>query len=223
METILYSFSAFPPDGSTPAGGVVIDRKGRLFGTTVFGGANAYGAVYELVPAAGGLYKESVIFSFNLHDGFGPSTALVRGPGGNLYGTTEAGGDLVACQLGGCGTVFEIAEDAQGNWTESVLLALGFVDGASTRGPVAFDEAGNLYAAAQGGALGGGSVFELTPGGNGAWTETVLHLFGYPNLQGYDGEVPVAGVTVSGGKVFGTTFVGGAYKYGIVFEMNPAK
>jgi uncharacterized repeat protein (TIGR03803 family) len=220
-ETVLYSFPTSGADASIPAGGVVIDRKGRLFGNTVFGGANGYGAVFELVPTAGGRYKESVIFSFNVYDGFSASSTPVRGPGGNLYGTTVAGGDLVACPLVGCGTVFEMAEDAQGNWTESVLLAMSGSDGASTLGPVSFDRGGNLYAVGQfGGVNGGGSVFELTPSGNGAWTETVLHLFDY--TQRYDGLSPYAGVTVSGGKVFGTTSSGGAYDNGIVFEMNPA-
>jgi uncharacterized repeat protein (TIGR03803 family) len=224
-ETILYSFptSLSGPDGSVPAGGVVIDRKGRIYGNTTYGGAGGSGAVFELVPSGGGRYKESLIHSFDITDGLNPGSGLAMDSKGNLYGTTTFGGNVSVCQYVGCGTVFELAADTQGNWTESVLLALSFGDGGDTVGPVALDRRGNVYAVARtGGANGQGSVIELTPGGNGSWAETILHSFHYTFPYGDDGQFPYAGVTVSRGKVFGTTSSGGAYDNGIVFEMNPA-
>jgi uncharacterized repeat protein (TIGR03803 family) len=201
---------------------VVIDRKGKLYGNTVEGGANGYGAVFELVPTAG-RYKERVIYSFNITDGLNPGSGLAMDAKGNLYGTTTFGGDTGVCPVVGCGTVFKMASDAQGNWAESVVLALTVSDGADTVGPVALDGRGNVYATARtGGAHNQGSVIELTPSGNGTWTETLLHSFDYTYPHGYDGAAPYAGVTVSRGKVFGTTSSGGAYDNGIVFEMNPA-
>src|SRR6202011_165110 len=125
-ETILYSFpgSTGGPDGFSPSGGVVIDRKGKLYGNTVEGGANGYGAVFELVPAAGGRYKERVIYSFNITDGLNPGSGLAMDAKGNLFGTTTFGGNVSVCPYVGCGTVFEMTADAHGNWAESVLLAL---------------------------------------------------------------------------------------------------
>src|SRR5271165_268149 len=50
-RTRLYSFGGFNlHDGSVPFAGVVLNRKGHLIGTTVFGGANHPGTVYEVTP-----------------------------------------------------------------------------------------------------------------------------------------------------------------------------
>ena len=55
-ETLLHSFEASKTDGNSPAGGLVIDAKGNLYGTTRQGGANspclseACGTVFELSP-----------------------------------------------------------------------------------------------------------------------------------------------------------------------------
>jgi len=96
-------------------------------------------------------------------------------------------------------------------------------DGSYTVGPVVFDSAGNLYAAAQfGGNNGMGSVFELTPTRSGPWKETMLHLFDYQFPNGKDGESPYAGVIFDRGRVFGTTSGGGgSYNSGTVFEITP--
>jgi uncharacterized repeat protein (TIGR03803 family) len=61
-------------------------------------------------------------------------------------------------------------------------------------------------------------VFELMPAGGGTWTEQVLHNFG----TGMDGGVPWAGLIFSAGNLYGTTFEGGAYNGGTLFELTPA-
>jgi uncharacterized repeat protein (TIGR03803 family) len=223
-ETVLYAFPASiaGPDGDSPAGGVVMDRKGRLYGNTAHGGAYGDGAVYELAPSGEG-YQETIIHSFDVYDGLEPSSSLVMDSHGTLYGTSTAGGSSPACPYVGCGTVFELARDTHGKWNERILHEMTGSDGDSTVGPVAFDSAGNLYAAAQFGGINGmGSVFELTPTRTGPWKETVLHLFDYQFPNGKDGESPYAGVIFNQGKVFGTTASGGgSYNSGTVFEITP--
>src|ERR1019366_3722492 len=83
------------------------------------------------------------------------------------------------------------------------------------------DAAGNLYGTTTaGGAYNSGTVFELTPAGGGSWTEKVLYSF---NLNGTDGAVPEAGLIVdAAGNLYGTTYFGGTYLYGTVFELTPA-
>ena len=65
-------------DGSSPRAGLVRDRSGNLYGTTIFGGAYGPGTVFELRPpsTAGGLWTESVLWSFgNGTDGAAPRRA----------------------------------------------------------------------------------------------------------------------------------------------------
>jgi uncharacterized repeat protein (TIGR03803 family) len=223
-ETILYAFpdSVSGPNGSNPVGGVVMDREGKLYGNTNVGGALGDGAVYELSPSDGG-YDEKVIYSFNVYDGLQPISGLTMDRNGNLYGTTSSGGDMSVCYYVGCGIVFELTKDTEGNWNEKILHEMTGSDGSYTVGPVVFDSAGNLYAAAQfGGNNGMGSVFELTPTRSGPWKETMLHLFDYQFPNGKDGESPYAGVIFDRGRVFGTTSGGGgSYNSGTVFEITP--
>jgi hypothetical protein len=47
--------------------------------------------------------------------------------------------------------VFELTKNSNGKWTENVLHSMAATDGGSPLGPVVFDGAGNLYAAAQSG------------------------------------------------------------------------
>jgi uncharacterized repeat protein (TIGR03803 family) len=87
-ESVLHSFcsAANCRDGSTPAGPVIIDTNGNLYGVTVGGGANGYGVVYKITPAG----VETVLWSAAGSAGLG--SALVKDTAGNLYGTTRSGG-----------------------------------------------------------------------------------------------------------------------------------
>ncbi len=221
-ETILYSFpgSVSGPNGDSPAGGLVVDREGRLYGVTEFGGAGGDGAVFELVPSDGG-YKERLVHSFDINDGLQPTSGLAADRSGNLYGTTSAGGDASVCYYVGCGIVFELTRGPDGNWTEKVLHELNGSDGFSAVGPPVIDPAGNVYAAAMSGGIQAGSVFELTPTASGPWKETVLHLFDFKFPNGEDGESPYAGVTLYRDRAFGTTSGGGVHNAGTAFEIIP--
>jgi uncharacterized repeat protein (TIGR03803 family) len=90
-------------DGGTPYGGLVADTAGNLFGTTLFGGANNAGTIYELSATRGGRWKERIVYSFTGGaDGGNPGGTLTIDSGGNLYGTAGGGQN-------GSGVIFEIA------------------------------------------------------------------------------------------------------------------
>ncbi len=105
QETVLYSFVGLP-DAGNPVGRLLMDSQGNLFGTTSYGGTFDYGAVFEL-SASG---KESLLYSFTGgEDGAYPFDGLIMDGSGNLFGTTELGGNFGnSCPLG-CGVVFKVA------------------------------------------------------------------------------------------------------------------
>ena len=209
-ETVLYTFCGDRkrgcPDGEEPAGGVIFDASGNLYGTTEGGGS--HGTVFELSPNSGG-WTETVLYDFGTtNDGLGiPACALVFDSTGNLYGTTERGGTALG------GTVFELSP-AGATWTETILYQFGSVnnDGAEPLAGVVFGPVGNLYGTTQKGGdpscsqgVGCGTVFELTPTVGGSWTEKILHSF-----DGTDGNLSQAAVVLdASGSVYGTAFVGG--------------
>ncbi len=118
--------------------------------------------------------------------------------------------------------------------TYKVLWSFGSVpnDGSGSFGNLIFDSAGNLYGTTQGGGLNnGGTVFQLSPRGDGTWAESVLYNFCSVIQNGTcsDGQWPEAGLTLDGnGNLYGTTFNGGngtgpcAGPCGTVFELMPA-
>jgi uncharacterized repeat protein (TIGR03803 family) len=108
-ETVLYSFTGSPADGSSPYAGLVRDSGGNLYGTTAYGGASESGVVFKLDTAG----TESVLYSFTGGvDGGVPRAPLIMDTAGNLYGTTYYGGvtgkACGASPRGSCGVVFEL-------------------------------------------------------------------------------------------------------------------
>jgi uncharacterized repeat protein (TIGR03803 family) len=221
-ETTLHSFAGPPEgggDGSGPEGGVVRDASGNLYGVTFSGGAYGAGSVYE-VDSRG---NETLLYSFNgSSDGAQPSSALLLDPQGNLYGTTQNGGNG-ECGGTGCGVVFELSPQSGGGWSEKLLYVFcslsGCIDGEEPGvGPLVRDSAGNLYGTTYfGGTSGEGVVFKLDTTGK----ETVLHSF----TGGADGANPVVGLAIDrSGNLYGTTQAGGAscftrYTCGVVFKV----
>jgi uncharacterized repeat protein (TIGR03803 family) len=190
------------------------------------GGILAVLAIALMLPTgAETASKYKVLHQFTGKDGAIPDAGLIFDAAGNLYGTTSFGGVSTNCS-GGCGTVFKLAPNSDGTWTESVLYS--FRSGADGEFPVAgliFDTAGNLYGTTQSGAGGGfGVVFRLTSKSDGSWTESVLHSF----TNGTDGAFPSARLIFdTAGNLYGTTLTGGGSSKcvnggcGIVFELTP--
>jgi uncharacterized repeat protein (TIGR03803 family) len=215
-EKVIYSFGLVA-DGDTPTGSLVLDGSGNLYGTTALGGVNGTGTVFELKAGEGGTWAERILHTFGSGqdgDGANVSPGVVRDASGNLYGTTSYGG----ANLGG--TVFELSPTLSGKWREEILLNCNY-QGRSPQLPVAgvvFDASGNLYATTGGGGTyGAGTVLELKSAGNGNWLPNVLQ-----NFNGSDGSYPFASLILDrAGNLYGTTYQGGAYGWGTVFEITP--
>jgi uncharacterized repeat protein (TIGR03803 family) len=165
---------------------------------------------------AGNSLAKAVLHTFRGGgDGIAPYGRLISDAESNLYGTTAFGG------ASGAGVVFELTKSSAG-WTETILYS--FTDGKDGSQPWAgliFDSAGNLYGTTyRGGAFNAGTVYELTPGQGGTWTETVLYSF----ASGTDGEGPQSDLTFDQtGNIYGTTNNGGSPGNGIVFELTPGQ
>ena len=221
-------------DALTPSSGLISDSAGNLYGTTFYGGAFGYGTVFELSPAGAGKWTSTVLYNFgrlpNKADGNGPIGGLTLDQSGNLYGTTEFGGAYSE------GTVFELSF-LNGKWKEKVLHSFNFNEPYIPLGGVIFDSAGNLYGTTSaGGSFAGGcliyngcgSVFELTPSGQGSWTLKVLYLFAGGTT---DGWAPFAGLVFdTAGNLYGTTLAGAGINIncggsqlgcGTVFKLSP--
>jgi uncharacterized repeat protein (TIGR03803 family) len=105
--------------------------------------------------------------------------------------------------------------------TESVLYSFDGTTGLGPYGNVVFDSAANLYGTTDaGGANGSGTVFELSPNGNGGWAQSVLYDFDISN--GGNGSLAPL-VFDQAGNLYGTTVNGGPYgcSCGMVFELSP--
>jgi uncharacterized repeat protein (TIGR03803 family) len=205
-ESVLYTFTDLQ-DGAKPAGDLLQDAQGNLYGATSAGGdpiCNC-GTVFKLDTTG----KETVLHAFiGSPDGQTPTGGLVEDVQGNLYGTTFYGG------AHSFGTVFKL--DTSG--TETLLYSFTGGDGRWPNGGLLRDSQGNLY----GTTFSGGDpvcycgvVFKLDTTGK----LTVLHSF--TGTDGFDGISPAAGlVRDSQGNLFGTTAYGGLYDLGGVFELD---
>ena len=210
-ETILHSFSGGTTDGYDPAG-VAIDKSGNLYGTTTYGGLNDLGTIFELSPAGGGQWNETILWNCSSADCALPLFPPTLGPKSILYGITTR-------------SVYSLAQGSNG-WAFSVLYAFcslpNCADGSDALGSPTFDAKANLYGVTQDGGTGGGIncslgcgvVFVLHPEPTFPWKETVLYDFQYPD-SGVTG-----GATLRGGKLYGTTGGGGGgCECGTVYEL----
>jgi uncharacterized repeat protein (TIGR03803 family) len=102
-ETVLYNVPG-GVNGDQPGAGVVMDKAGNLYGTTIAGGSTSCecGVVYKLAPGSKGKWTYTVLHRFVGSDGAQPNANLILDSEGNLYGTTATGG------AGGAGVAFKL-------------------------------------------------------------------------------------------------------------------
>jgi uncharacterized repeat protein (TIGR03803 family) len=214
-ETILYAFGG-GTDGSNPLAGLVMDGAGNLYGTTLAGGVNGRGTVFELAYTSGVGWKETLIHSFGggSSDGSGPFAGLIFDKNGSLYGTTYHGG------VYGLGCVFALTRMGKG-WEFTLLHSFlnNGKDGYYPAGSLIFDSDGSLHSTTRsGGTKGYGTVFQLQPFGR-HWRERITHSFVGTN----DGSEPSAGLVVDKAhNLYGTAAYGGSGS-GTVFRLNREK
>jgi len=201
--TVLYTFSGGADGGYPQYGRLVADDSGNLYGTVPFGGDVQCPIVTYPGPGCGVVFKldragkETVLYTFTGGaDGGQPWGGLIRGPSGNIYGTTVFGGDL------GSGVIFKLDLSAH----QTVLHSFGGSDGANPSGDLLQDNSGTLY----GTTITGGRMKECRGAGCGVIFKQslsgefeVLHLFsGLAN--------PTHRLTLDrAGNLFGATENGG--------------
>jgi hypothetical protein len=214
-------------DGSAPEGQIAVDPAGNIYGTTSEdGGIGNCGTVWELSPPAvtGETWTETTLHTFNCTtDGEYPLGGVTLDKLGNLYATTGGGGSGV-----NHGEVFKMKPPTEkgGPWSYARIhvFAAPPVDGAAPSGPLTLDSAGNVYGTTAvggtysvNGQLIGGVAFKLHPG-VGGYKETILWNFGGTG----DASYILSGLRADvNGNWYGTSFFGGAYGYGSVFELSP--
>jgi hypothetical protein len=148
-EEILYKFNW--TDGSGPNAQLAIDSAGNIYGTTYQGAASIGGTVFELSPETGGGWSFQDLHLFLDHSGVSPRVGVVLDAQGNLYGSTEFGGDdAEQCRnsIGdaGCGVIYEMSPTGSGVWTYTDLyLFTGEDDCNYPVGSPVLDSLGNIY------------------------------------------------------------------------------
>ena len=233
-EKVLHRFEGIADgrklgDGANPNGGLILDSKGAIYGTTYIGGYNCphnssqgCGTAFELRPPTtkNGAWVEKVIHRFNPVNSYEawPMAGLIMDKSGRLFGTTHED------------SVFRLAPSSKsaGSWTETILYSFkGTGASYALDAPLTFDTTGDLYTTSYTGSGGSadGNVFRLRPptrNGDG-WMIDVLYSFaGSP-----DGAWPAAGLIFDkSGSLYSTTQAGGSDQScqsgcGTVFKVSP--
>jgi hypothetical protein len=236
---VLYSFK--PEQGRYPTASLTFDASGNLYGTMFGGGKNAdscagsggCGVVFELSPGANGTWAEKDLHKFcsapNCTDGAAPEGNLILDSEGDVYGTTRlGGGPNPDCGSYGCGIVYELTPNTDGKWTERVLHRFDS-SGYSPYAGLTFDSDGNIFGTTFSGGggtwkvcggTGCGTVFELTPVGNGKWRQKIIMDWG--ELPGRPPLKPLSNLVFdSAGNLYGTSDAGGVDPHaGAVFRLR---
>jgi uncharacterized repeat protein (TIGR03803 family) len=230
-ESVLHSFRT--RGNGDPAGGLIFDKAGNLYGATNGEDySQCCGLVYELIPLQDGSWQYKELHRFTQGDpaGFSPGASqLVFDQAGSLYSAAAWGGGGDGCGWGGCGTVFKLTPGSDGKWREHVLYRFkGGTDAEEPTAGVVFDASGNIWGTTLHGGGGNcssfwggsgcGTVYKLIPNPKGGWIEYVVHRF-----RGPAGGNPWGGLVVDGnGNIYGAASGGGTSgSSGSVFEITP--
>ena len=240
---VLYNFQGDlneANDAAVPEAGVLLGPGGVLYGTTASGGdvvkanctgGNGCGTVYELMPIGGGVWKDTVIYSFTgLGDGTNPTSDLARDAStGALYGTAGGGGPNQQ------GVAFMLTPPTSGtSWPFAVVYGFGATrsDGEQPSEGLLAGPAGSFYGTTFAGGTAGphhtqtgdGTVFQLLPppGMGDPWSQAVLVAF--PTHGGSaNGEHPSYGALLGGpgGSLLVATEGGGPHDRGVIYDLVP--
>jgi len=186
IVTTLYEFG---PDSPHPEGGLTLVSDGYLYGTASGDAATGnFGAIFRI--GVDGADFQTVYTFWGGSDGATPTTGVIEGPWGYLYGTTEGG----LTESGGTGTVFRVA--TRNRWDFTVLAEGAGPASRLILGPDNYTLYG-AYFLSPGSA---GSVFRIQPDGTGFET---LHAFDGADAGGTN---PLGSLLLgSDGYLYGTT------------------
>jgi uncharacterized repeat protein (TIGR03803 family) len=210
--SILHSFTRDSSDGRYPAGPVVIDPAGNIYGVTINGGNLEHGTVFELSPQTDGTWKESIIYEFS-----GDLTApvwLLRANDGTLYGS------VASTNSDSVGAIFQLTPSGGDSWTETTIYNFSATSLGNASGLV-FDQAGNIFGIEQ--LQPQGDVFEVPHNADGSWGPEIV-VFTFTGDIYYPSNAPL--VLDADGNIYGTIQSGGQYKTqkrpgGILYKLSP--
>jgi uncharacterized repeat protein (TIGR03803 family) len=207
--TTLYTFCSLPncSDGEYPNGPLLQGMDGNFYGTTHEGGANGAGTVYKLTPSGTLTTLYDFCSQAQCADGSSPYAGVIQDAAGNLYGTTNVGGNDANqsyCNYG-CGVAYKLSPSGVLTTLYAFCSLSGCADGFFPQSTLVFGSDGNLYGTtSQGGTDGFGTAFRLTPGG----TLTTLHTFCVVD-DCTDGYEPGQLIEGSDSNIYGMTLEGG--------------
>jgi uncharacterized repeat protein (TIGR03803 family) len=225
--TTVYNFCSQPncADGEYPWGSVLQGMDGNFYGTTHEGGANGAGTVYKVTPSGTLTTLYNFCSQANCTDGKAPYAGVIQDAAGNLYGTTNDGGEYgngPNCPeyiAGGCGVAYKLSPSGVLTTLYTFCSLANCADGNFPQGPLTLGSDGNLYGTTtEGGAAAQGTAFSLTPNG----TLTTLHSFcTEPNCT--DGFDPYNLIQATDGNFYGTTSGGNGVNGpgGGIYQISP--
>jgi hypothetical protein len=155
---VLHAFTGLA-DGNFVQGGLFIDSSGVIYAPMQTGGHRSgvcrsiggCGVIFKATPNATGGYTPGVAYTFTGGaDGYGPVSALIADPSGNLYGAAagKPTGGSNQCADGSCGFVYKLTPAGGSSFTESIIYAFtGGTDGGLPAYPAAvtLDASGNIF------------------------------------------------------------------------------
>ncbi|HWY54435.1 MAG TPA: choice-of-anchor tandem repeat GloVer-containing protein [Terriglobales bacterium] len=209
-------------DGAVPAGPILLDMKGNIYGTTGGGGTAGIGTVFRLRRRTDGRWGEQVVYSFVSWLSTGsPTSGLAMDSGHSLYGTSAGGPN-------GTSAAYRLVPGKKG-WVFTLLYDNGAGPG------VALDNQDNVFGDMGPGAYTYyGAIAELSAGGGG-WSYNDLYDFCSASGNCTNGFVlPAPPIWDGKGNMFGVTSEGGIgwggkgnppcwtnTGCGVIFEMKP--
>jgi uncharacterized repeat protein (TIGR03803 family) len=194
-------------DGSYPTGSLVQTSNGKLYGTTLYGGDNGQGCIFEFDLSTGSATKK---FEFNSPvDGINPVKGLTLASNGKLYGNTIEGGTKDK------GIIFEY-DPANSIYKKKV----DFGDGNTADTPfstLTLSSNGKLYGTTSSGGFGQGNIFEYDP-----ITSSFSSEHDFSASVSSDGQLPFGTslIMATNGKLYGMTTFGGKFAAGVLFEYD---
>jgi len=213
-EKVLYNFAG-GTDGANSNGSLVFDAAGSLYGTTVLGGINGIGTVFQLSPATGGTWTEVVLFTCSQAVGGEPHGDVVSDSKGNFYTALINDGPFNG------GAILRL-KFVDGTWRTGLIYSFkDDANGGFPLGDLAITPHGRLYGATEtGGSRGLGAIFALEPqAGSSVWKEAIVHSFGGKG-DGRFGGASLSVVLDAAGNLYGVTDAGGTARYGVAYKLT---
>ena len=191
--------------GSNPQGTLMQASNGKLYGTTLNGGGNFLGTIFEY-DISGDTFTKKIDLG-DLVTGSNPLAALTEAPDGILYGLVPYAGPANA------GVLYQYDKTA-GTFTNKISFS-NSSEGSNPLNGLSLAGNGMLYGVTStGGTNGLGTVFEVNPANSNFIKKADFSLA--------DGSQPSGGLTLAtNGKFYGTTSSGGTSGDGILYEYDP--